>query len=612
MQNVRYILLALIMLLLVACSPTAVEETSSELDTPNTESESVLKPVEREETAELEEEIVEEQAPEPAEVVEEAGDEVEDTDTEEAVESDPIDESLDKLPALAESGNGGAAGPGVGGGAIADSSAGADVSGPVSGSLVIDPIFMFENAELVLVTDFPESPVGMDVLERSRASMSADQARDLANKFGFDGPIYQEQLPIEMMAEANIGADGTIVDMPFLAFDDGSQLVLMSGSVWMNVWQNSEESIIQADTMPEDGLLTLTEQILSSYDIINFDYELQVEPFGSVIVVPKYEGIETNNPIMGFYYALDENNAPTLQSMYMDLYSETNVFSQYPLLTAEEAWNNLKPGLEDGTVYWYFDSGPTPIDPLPAPGDFEQPRFWFPTYSTDETISLYGFPSVFNPVAQDAAPLILLGDTLIEGPLDIAMNISLGGEGVFKFTGSYVDGEDSTKRFFADLVELLPLQAQLFVDGTIVIEGETVYVESPIFGRVILSNPPVDLPDGIPVFVSGYKTADDAEGLPILDWQYLNEFIDYGDQPIIAEPLPVDGVGFDQDGFGRIEIDQIELGYGISWPQYDETSREFQPITSDYLIPVWVFSGTTEDGTEIKFEAPAIDDAYFE
>ena len=99
----------------------------------------------------------------------------------------------------------------------------------------------------------------------------------------------------------------------------------------------------------------------------------------------------------------------------------------------------------------------------------------------------------------------------------------------------------------------------------------------------------------------------------MLDWQYVSEAIDYSEEgPISIEPVPVDGFGFDDEMLSQITIDSFELGYGISWPQYSGEGVEYAPIQSNYLIPIWTFSGTGADGTEIQFEIPAVDAAYFQ
>ena len=118
-------------------------------------------------------------------------------------ESIPLDESLPKLPNLISSSGGAGGGPVAQSGPVAEiaveSEASLDADDPLSGSLIIDPFNMFEGTEFVLATELPQSPNGMLVVKRTRSSMTAELAREIANRFGFTGTIYQEQLPIQFM-----------------------------------------------------------------------------------------------------------------------------------------------------------------------------------------------------------------------------------------------------------------------------------------------------------------------------------------------------------------------------------------------------------------------------
>ncbi|MFK7805494.1 MAG: hypothetical protein AB8G95_27945 [Anaerolineae bacterium] len=606
-----FLILTFILAALAACTPTAVPEAEIESQT----EEDALRRVT--EVADSVSEESEEAAGDIESPEAEMSDENEIVDEEAAA----IDESLKKLPGLANSGTGGANASlppatlgGAGGESITGQAEGSlDVADPLGSSLVIDSN-LFEETEFVLTAELPQTPAGQIAIVRTRSDMNLELARELAANFQFPAVIYQQQLPVEMLENIRMETDGTFPDMPFLAFDNGSQLVMTAGSLWISYPQQqvSENVIIDINDFSKDQILAQTQALLDSYDFIDFEYTLRAEAYGSVVVIPTYSDVSPNQPIMGFYYTLDEAKNPVLQSMYMDLYSEVEIVGDYPILSAENAWQALKPGLIDYTTSWYFVDAPLQTELLQLPDDAIQPQFWLPEAQSDEAVNLYGYPTVYNPIGQDALPYILLEDTLVQGPADIGMMLATSDAGLFKFTGQYAESDGNSKTFFAQSVTPLGFEDQLFTQGTAVRDGDQLFVDSADLGRIQLNAAPADLPDGIELFVNGYRNGETAEGIPLIDWQYLDEVVDFGEFSVV-DPLPVDGGVFVENNFDTISITAIELGYGISWPQseVDELSGEYQPINSDYLIPIWKFSGTTPDGMELRFEIPAIDQGYF-
>ncbi len=623
-----YPLLIFILAFLAACSPQQVEELVEETNVEEVVEEA-LRPITEEELAEAypepesavaedsdSEADVAEAYPAP-EVVEEAEEEMA-----EVVESDSaeVDGSLAKLPPLAQPStpSGPPSAPSSGGGGAPAASL--EMAGDVMGtSIMIDPSALFEQTTFVMPASYPTVPSNFMVMERIRSQASAELAQALAQQNGFALPIYQEQLPIDMIEEMSIAQDGTFRGMPFVAFSQDQRITIMDGSVWIDTTNPADIIVFDPSrTFEEDLLVTLANEHLATLDL-GIEYDLDVQPFGNVLVHPIVDGLRVNQPIIGLYYDYNASNEPFLRSMFMDLYSESNVIGEYPLLSAEAAWSNMLPGLSTGTVQWSIGDGTFPTEPIvnDIESDVVEPLSWFVGDGSDEARNLYGWPTVFNPVADDSLPLIFVNGTLIQAPAEAGMLIATSPQSVFKMTGSYVEGENGQSSFAADSVTPIPFESQLFLQGDVIREGDAVYVDSPDFGRVQLISPPIDLPEGVTVFVDGYQDGISEDGTTLLDWQYLSEAVDYsveGGISLETLPNPVDGFGFglDDDALAEITIDSIEMSYGVSWPQYSEEVVDFAPIQSNYLIPVWTYSGTAADGTAVQFEIPAVDPAYFQ
>ncbi|MFT7587767.1 MAG: hypothetical protein ACI9EW_004211, partial [Cellvibrionaceae bacterium] len=491
--------LILIVAALAACSPAGIEETVTAINPNDGVLREVIEAGEADEELVLEqnsddespevpvaEETVEEAVVEPDEDVEDVEDVIEDESADESLT--PIDESLAKLPVLANSGGG------FGGGGIGTESS-LDVEGGVAGSIMIDPFNMFEQAEFVLSAEFPPTPTGLIAFERTRSTMTVELARQIASDFQFTGGLYQQQLAFQMMEDVEIGDDGMFTDMPFYAFDGNRQLVMMQGSIWISYGQvdSFDEPFPSPEDFSAEELIAQTEALLATYRFIDFEYTLRSEPYGSVLMIPIYEGVSANTPLMGFYYTLDQAKNPVLQSMYMDVYSRIDAVGGYPLLSAEAAWQTLKPGLENGSVNWFISGEQISIEPSPPITDYVEPKFWFPAQAVDTAVNLYGYPTVFNPVGQDGMPIILVDDTVIQGPAEIGMMLATSEEGLFKFAGQYFLNDVGGRTFAAQSVVPLSYEDQLFIQGVAVWEGDQLFVDSLDMGRVQLNNPPADL-----------------------------------------------------------------------------------------------------------------------
>ena len=627
------LILTLFFTFLMACSPQFVEETA-EVDQAVVED--ALKPVVNEDKIAEEVEVVKDPdsypAPEAETTEEDSATEaeevslaegypepeapvVEETTAEEVVVSD-----LRKLPALAASGSGSGGAPGpVGGGgeAIAESGAISAAGDMVESSMMIDPVAMFAETQFVLAGDFPVTPDTLQVIERMRRPMTAELALELMQQNGFAGPLYQEQLSLDMIEEMEIAEDGSFRGMPFVGFDEERQITLMNGSLWIDTMANVvREEFDLSQTYPEAELIALTEAKIAELNV-DFEYELVVEPFGNVLVFPIYNGLTIKQPVMGMYFDFNGNGEPFIRSTFLDVYAESTVVGDYPLLTAEAAWANLMPSLADGAAFWNFDGGFFPIDPIANDVEVDEPQVWLAQGVAGQSANLYGYPLIYNPVADDSLPIIFVNGMRIEAPAEVGMLVATSPEGVFQIFGSYRDHGSGQLTFVADGARSIPYSSQLFVQGTVSRDGDNVYIDSEANGRLQLLNAPADLPEGLQLFADGFQVGETEAGMPLFDWQYMSEFVDYGfeDDEVISldiAPIPVDGMGYGDIDLSQVTIEAAEFGYGVSWPQYNEAEDMYAPIQSNYLIPVWTFSGVTADGSAISFEIPAVDSSYFQ
>lgn len=573
----KFVILMLIFISLAACSPTEVNEPVIESDRvtevpESNESAASIKTGEGA-TAQAEVDGQEEGA---------------------AAESKPIDNILPKLPALTASN--------------------AALGGE---SMNRDSANMFDGVEFVLTAEIPQTPSDVFVVERTYSDVTVETVREIASQFQFSGQIYQKQLPMRFLKNAEINADGTLAHKPFYLFSENDQFAMIDGSLWINFGQ-THDGRVQADlsmppefsgsTLPEYEFIKFTEELLSTHTFIDFDYTLRGDAYGNVSVTPRYGDIWADAPIMGFYFGVDQDRQPVLRSMHMDLYDPIVLVDDYPIRSAAAAWEALETGLEQEYINWFFAGGVMPVQPFPSQG--LQLRSWSSDIDTDaETVThIYGSPTVYNPVGEDGLSLVFLDGTLIQGLDDIGVMVATNESDLFRFDGKYV-AADGKKVFVAESAVPLSYEDQLYyVEGKAVHDGERVLIETVDRGRFQLNNAPADLPDGFELFVNGYRNGEAADGTPLLDWQYISEGVAYSNELPRVTPPSADA---NETGLGTITVDHIELTYGIIWSQIDETSTEVESSWSNLLIPVWHFSGSATNGTDLFFRVPAIAPEYF-
>ncbi|MCB0037357.1 MAG: hypothetical protein KDE51_25170, partial [Anaerolineales bacterium] len=368
------LLMASVLLLAVACSTAEPEPTSEEA--------AVSDPLPLNEGAEP-----------PAEVA-----------VEEEPASLPPTADLAPLPRLA--GDGG----GLGGGMAADSSF---APGIEATSMLVPAYDPFSGTQFILNTTLPVEPVEGTVWRQPERNTTAELAFEMAARFGFEPPLYQEAMPGSFALA--VSSSGEPVEplymptMPYYAFNGAEQLIVTANSVFYtnNAVQTDFDSEVSFDVAR-----AAAESFLQARGLLNFEYVVQEWNSGQVTFNRVINGEPLNQPEI---YVTVNNNGEINYLTY-EILSGLNELGNYPLITAEQAWQTLQSGVTANNIpYEFVSSNLVGGDAVvvyedPYAGEYQ---FWARQYEAGDAIQLYAYPLVYLPVETDVAPRILVNNFIL-------------------------------------------------------------------------------------------------------------------------------------------------------------------------------------------------------
>lgn len=522
--------------------------------------------------------------------------------------------SLPPLPALdgydTAGGRGGGGGGGGGIGLESSNAYGGDGDVVQTDMMPIDwePINVFSGTQFVANVTFPAELGPSMVLEQRPWTMDVETARQIADRWGFNGPLYLIPQP------APVEGETTFVMPPTYFVFDGTRTLQLDAQF---IYLYDSAAVYDQNNLPAfDQSKAIAENFLQTRGLLDFQYEIR-------------QGYQTNE--VNFYRLVDGRpvNQPEIwvsvlgdqvANLSYTVLSSPAQLGNYPLISAEAAWQKL---IEQATVAGEIlfevmpaDMGVVSEPPVvePAPG---QPAFWMHTYQPGEEAHLYTWPSIYVAAAGDAVPHIETYPLKLQTNDDTLRAIGAAGSRMFHFWGTVgADGKTLELAGYETLDETT--YQSLFIEGTTShLDGQLV-VTAFTGESYIVPNAPADVPDGLEVSVYAYASRDAGLAHPILEWDNISERYVYEEQPV--EVLPVEGETAPGESviiddrmmwqpyiYQNVTVDKVELAYYYSYV-YDEAAMErgeYSPATI-LLQPVWKFSGTAENGDQMTFYIQAV------
>jgi hypothetical protein len=360
--------------------------------------------------------------------------------------------------------------------------------------------------------NFPTSPAEASVYTQQIAKpLTVENAKAIAAQLGVRGNLYTA--PSEGSGEVYVVSDGrrsiTFVETAsYLSYFDYDAMLDQNGAP------------------PFEEQKTIAEMFLKEHGLADFPHALEAldNNLGTLRVVPLLEGRPVRQA------AFESPNIDlriNRKGQVIELsygWSGASSAGSFPILSAQEAWQKVLDGAEQGiSTAWLLD----------------QPRTlqtWLRSYPLGQRATFYGyFGRPLQPLEAGVDPLVTFA------------NLSLRGEKLAAFLGAFqvtdfvqitgtVQEDDRGVRF----IQLESWQRSPYPDdtlsGTLRRQGDTVRLESK--GRAfILPDVPADVPDGLQVEVRGVIVDGN------LDWSFIQsgETGEWGNQGIQTFVEPASG-----------------------------------------------------------------------
>ena len=519
---------------------------------------------------------------------------------------------LPALPAL--EGSGQATGLGGGGGANPRPQSGGGGISTESASLDVDGNFVytdpFSGTVFTLNTTLPSGPVLTAVLQNKPDEViTAEQAQELATRFGFTGQLYREQYPV---FEDEFG--GTAYEPPvvFHIFDGPRSLIIDAWGVYYN-----DTSIVNDfdNPLPFEQAVPIAEAYVQEHNLIDFEYEVQQIWGTDVNFVRKIDGQAVNQPEL----TVGVSNDGRIFFVSYQVMRNAQLLGRYPIITAQEAWEILQSGVAENGILYNYNARPELA--IEEPVIIEDPladlyQFWVREFAPGDEIHLYDWPVVFLPVDSGADPRIQVRNYIVQAD---SGTLNALAERVGQQTHIWGQvGPDGTTIELAGWDPIEQINEPISGPGTISRTGDEVLFTNNDTGTIyMIPNAPADLADGTEVYLFAWAVRDLGLAYPAADWENMDKIINIEpaaedlpiEEPIIDEPLPVDGDGrgFEPFVYETFTVNEVSLAYytTYSWPTDDTGEFRYEGQPTLIVQPTWKFSGQTDTGDNIDFYVQA-------
>lgn len=464
----------------------------------------------------------------------------------------------------------------------------------------------FSETQFVLNTTLPTELGPNTVLQQTPWVMDVATARQVANQWGFTGPLYTMPLP-----EQPEGAPPLDLPPTYFVFDGTRSLQLDAQFIY---YSDMTVMFDPNNLTPLEQARVTAESFFQARGLLNFPYEVRQGYYPNEVTFFRLvDGLPVNQ-----YEVYASVVGDRVATAHYTVLSRLENLGGYPLLSAEEAWQKLQfQATEAGRVLYEV----MPAD-MVEPGDmpveepvFQQPFSWVRAYEPGQEAHLYIWPTIYLPAEGDAAPPRLdVYPLRLETDDDTLRAMAAAPTRFFHVWGTVgADGKSLEVAGYEGLDENANLT--LFIDGTIRREGDQVLVTAFTGESYILPNAPADLPDGLEVSIFAFASRDAGLAYPVLEWDNINQRIIYEEQPPVPEgPVVIEEpIEWQPLMYQNVTVDRVELAYYYTYVHNQAAIErgEYAPATI-LLQPAWKFMGTADNGDRLTFYVQAVATAYVE
>lgn len=508
---------------------------------------------------------------------------------------------------------------------------GAATSGMVveSESLIMDEPYKmmasnpFINAQLVLNTELPLDSMNGVVQQRmEQTQIDATLARQIANQLGFSGPLYSETYDWGMEEEAYIPP------ATYIVFDGAKSLHI---SPWGISYadQTAINALDHNQQTPFARAAEVAEAFLEEHGWLDFPYEIEEGSHNELFFMRIVDGFVTNEPEI----VVTVNQMGQIAYVYDNMLNDWAFVGNYPLITAEEAWQNLLTNIGNDYDVQYrisYTDDPFVLEEMPEiDTDYS---YWERQYSAGNEVHLYEWVTVFQPV-EGGAPLVKTTQFTIQAD-DMTLATLAENQGRQLHLWGTINEEGNYLQLTG--WELVPEESGFFYErGTLRQENGQWLFYGENEAIYALLDVPADVSNELDVYVFAHTMRDAGLAYPVLEWVGIESYVEYpeieidedglieedyviDEDALIDEPLPVDILPvepYEPFSYENVQINGVSLVYMVTYMQpaeFEATDDMVWATPTIYLQPVWQFAGIAENGDEVKLFVQAVADEYLQ
>ena len=259
---------------------------------------------------------------------------------------------------------------------------------------------IFGASELTLTAAFPESPAEAVVYEQAVEEVtSPEQAKAFASQLGVDGEVYLT--PYEGGGSSFIVTDG----VQQVSIINTTTYFVYSADFGVGVSSS-------ADPLPLTERVQIAETFLSEHGLLDFEYQVDETLSQDNRVV--FTRILNNTPLLitdtyNPFIEVKVNNNGEIAFLIYRL-NKINALGNYPLRTAQEAWNLVLEDPDDQRVQYTVEpESRLHRTSLPA---------WQRSHAIGQRVNLYSYINVYDSADGSGKAWVTADGFTLEGDLD--------------------------------------------------------------------------------------------------------------------------------------------------------------------------------------------------
>ncbi len=372
---------------------------------------------------------------------------------------------------------------------------------PTPQPALVEGAGLFPAINFQFAIDFPAAPEQLAIYSQQLPEqLTSESARQMAERLGITGNVYP--MPSE-------GFDETWIEV-----SDGFDVARFSNFAEQFVYFPQTADQVQGSTelYPFEQQVEVVKSFLEEHGLLNFPYRAEALESGDGIRFlrlldgyPVIYGIGDNPGLMEWIRASVNNTGEITEIDYSN--AEFQLAGEFPILSAKAAWERLSSGQATQRSQYAIQASPQP----------STLQTWNRSYPVGQTVDLYGYVGIIQPVDPEAQPAVWFNNLSLTGNVQSLIDQSPMGQ-FLHLQGKIEENQAGKRRFEVSDWEVSPLPEE-FLMGVIQKQDDQFHLVTEDGRVLLLADIPENVPDGTQVEARGVELVGEPS---ILDWWYIS------------------------------------------------------------------------------------------